>query len=280
MRNLIAFFKRFQVFLAFVAFQAIALSLYVTYMSFPKSQYLTSASLVTGEILSVKNQATELLNLSHTNSILQQKLITYRKQKKQSFIQIDRNLYKINDTLFQQQYEYIPATVINSTFDKRNNYFTLDVGKLQGVKRDMGVFSEQGIVGIVHFSGDHYSIVKSVLTQNINIDVMVENNGAFGLLKWETHHARRGNISGISNDMRLKKWSKVVTKGGSGYFPKGIPVGIISAVKSIEGKPLWDVEIIFAEDFRKIQKVYVIKNLLRTEQEEVESHIPIDKEEE
>ncbi|MFN5415582.1 MAG: rod shape-determining protein MreC [Flavobacteriia bacterium] len=280
MRNLIAFFKRFQVFLAFVAFQAIALSLYVTYMSFPKSQYLTSASLVTGEILSVKNQATELLNLSHTNSVLQRKLIAYRKQKKQSFIQIDRNLFKINDTLFQQQYEYIPATVINSTFDKRNNYFTLDVGKLQGVKRDMGVFSEKGIVGIVHYSGDHYSIVKSVLTENINIDVMVENSGAFGLLKWETHHARRGNISGISNDMRLKKWSKVVTRGGSGYFPKGIPVGMVSSVKSIEGKPLWNVEIIFAEDFRKIQKVYVIKNLLRTEQEEVESHIPIDKEEE
>ncbi len=280
MRNLIAFFKRFQIFLAFVAFQAIALGLYVSYMSFPKSQYLTSASLVTGKVLSVKNQATELLNLSHTNRTLQRKIIALQKQQPHSFMQIDRKLYKINDTLFEQQYDYIPATVINSTFDKRNNYFTLDVGTKQGVSPGFGVFSDKGIVGIVKFSSEHYSIVRSVLTENINLDVMVENTGAYGFLKWETHNARRGNISGISNDMKLKKWSKVVARGGSGIFPKGTPIGMISSIKSIEGEPLWNVEIIFYEDFRKIQKVYVIKNFLKTEQKKIEALIPIDKEEE
>ena len=169
--------------------------------------------------------------------------------------------------------------MINSTFDKRNNFFTLDVGRAQGVKREMGVFSDKGVVGIVHFTSEHYCVVKSVLTENINIDVMVENSGAFGLLKWTSQHARYGNISGISNDMRVKKWSKVVTRGGAGIFPKGIPVGKIAKIKSVEGKPLWDIEILFAEDFRKIQSVYVIKNLFKAEQEKLESLIPEDKEE-
>ncbi|MCE3295089.1 MAG: hypothetical protein K0R65_803 [Crocinitomicaceae bacterium] len=279
MRNLIAFFKRFQVFMAFVILQAVALYLYVNYMSFPKSQYLTSASIVTGNILKAKNDVTKLLNLSRTNSILQKKIIELRKERPESFFKMDRDLFKINDTLFQQQYEYIPATVINSTFDKRNNFFTLDVGRAQGIQREMGVFSDKGVVGIVHFTSEHYCVVKSVLTENINIDVMVENNGAFGLLKWTSQHARYGNISGISNDMRVKKWSKVVTRGGAGIFPKGIPVGKIAKIKSVEGKPLWDIEILFAEDFRKIQSVYVIKNLFKAEQEKLESLIPEDKEE-
>jgi rod shape-determining protein MreC len=279
MRNLIAFFKRFQVFMAFVLLQVLALYLYVNYMSFPKSQYLTSASIVTGNVLKAKNDVTKLLNLSRTNRVLQQKIIELRQQRPESFFKLDRDLFRINDTLFQQQYEYIPATVINSTFDKRNNFFTLDVGRAQGIKREMGVFSDKGVVGIVHFTSEHFCVVKSVLTENINIDVMVENNGAFGLLKWNSQHARYGNISGISNDMRVKKWSKVVTRGGAGIFPKGIPVGKIAKIKSVEGKPLWDIEILFAEDFRKIQSVYVIKNLFKAEQKKIESLIPADKEE-
>lgn len=280
MRNLIAFFKRFQLFLVFVILQAVALTWYVNYMSFPKSQYLTSANYVTGKFLKTKNELTGVFQLSRSNTILQQKIVELRKSKPESFIQIDRITTKINDTTFHQQYDYIPATVVNSTFDKRNNYFTLDVGRIEGVQKNMGVFSDKGVVGIVHYTSDHFCVVKSVLSENINIDIMIEKNGAFGLLKWDTHKARFGNMSGVSNDIRIKKWLTVVTRGGAGIFPRGIPVGKIAKIKSIEGKPLWDLEILFAEDFRKIQKVYVVKNLLREEQADLEARIPEDKEEE
>lgn len=274
MRNLFAFFRRFQIFLAFSAFQSIALFWYVNYMSFPKSQYLTSASIVSGNVLKVKYDVTKLLNLSSTNTMLQKKLIELRKERPESFIQIERKLFKINDTIFERQYEYIPAIVINSTFDKRNNFFTLDVGEKQGIQRNMGVFSDKGVVGIVHFVSEHFSIVKSVLTESINIDVMIKNNGAFGLLKWDGKNARFGSIVGISNDMKIKLWSEIVTRGGSGIFPKDIPVGKIASIESVEGKPLWDINILFHEDFRKIQRVYVIRNLLKNEQNQLETLIP------
>lgn len=279
MRNLFAFFNRFQIFLFFILLQVVSISLYINYFSFPKSQYLTSASIVSGNVLKVKYNVTKLLNLTNTNNNLQKELAQLRKERPESFIQIDRKLFKINDTLNEFSYDYIPAIVINSTFDKRNNFFTLDIGSKQGVEREMGVMSGKGIVGIVHYTSEHFSVVKSVLTQNINLDVMVEESGAFGLLKWDNNNVKYGNISGISNDMSVKKWSKIVTRGGSGIFPRGIPVGKISKIKSVEGKPLWDIEILFAEDFRKIQRVYVIKNLLKIEQKKLESKIPIDPEE-
>ena len=144
----------------------------------------------------------------------------------------------------------------------------------------MGVFSNKGIVGIVHNVSDHYAVVKSVLTEDINIDVMVEKNGVFGLLKWNGRNAKIGTISSISNDLPLKKWSKIVTRGGSGIFPRGLPVGKIKSLKTVEGKPLWDVEIYYSEDYRKIQNVYVVKNLLLNEQKKIESSIPKDIEEE
>jgi rod shape-determining protein MreC len=280
MRNLIDFFKRFRIFLVFAVLQGVALSTYFTFMSFPRSQYLTSASKVNGEILSWKNEFTKHFNLAYNNTRLQKANLRLRENLPMSLLRLSSALVKVDDTLYRQQYQYMPATVINSTHDKRNNYFTLNAGSSQGIRPGMGVFSDYGIVGIVYNVSDHFSVVKSVLTEAINIDVMMESSDeAFGLLKWDGKDARIGSISGISNDMRIKRWDRVVTRGGSAIFPKGLPVGKVSKIGTIEGKPLWDISVLFSEDYRKIQRVYVIKNLLKTEQEKIESLIPVDKEE-
>jgi rod shape-determining protein MreC len=280
MRNLIAFFRRFRVFLVFVVLQVFALSTYFSFLNYPRAQYLTSASKVSGSILAVKHDFTKHFNLSKNNDNLQKENIRLREQLPESFQRMKNGVVKINDTVFHQQYEYIPALVINSTAAKRNNYFTLNIGYSQGIKRGMGVFSDKGIVGIIHNSSEHFSVVKSVLTENINVDVMIEPIGLFGLLKWDGRDPRFGSITGISNDLKIKKWSKVVTRGGSGIFPRGLMVGRIEKLNPVEGKPLWDVKIRFSEDYRALQRVYVIKNLMQEEQHKLESAIPEDKEEE
>jgi rod shape-determining protein MreC len=279
MRNLIAFFRRFRVFLIFVLLQIFALSIYFTFLEFPRSQYLTSASYLSGSILEVRNDITKHFNLSYNNDMLQRENTWLRQHQPASFQKVLNRTFKINDTLFDQQYLYIPATVINSTVTKRNNYFTLNSGYLQGIKRGMGVFSEKGIVGIIHNTSEHFSVVKSVLTENINIDVMIEPIGLFGLLKWDGSDPRRGSITGISNDLKIKKWSKVVTRGGSGIFPRGLSVGRIEKLRPVEGKPLWDVVLRYSEDYRTLQRVYVIKNLMQQEQDSLEAVIPEDKQE-
>ena len=277
MHNLLAFFRRFRIFLLFVLLQVFALSTYFTYLSFPRSQYLTSASIVSSSILEVRNSITKYWSLGENNKALQEENIRLREKIKGSFIRLENPLVRIKDTLFRQQYEYISSLVINSSTNKRNNFFTLNVGGLQGVKRGMGVFSDKGVVGVIHSTSRHYAVVKSVLTEHINIDVIVESTGAFGLLKWDGRNSKFGTITGISNDMKLKKGTRVVTRGGSTIFPKGLMVGYIEKLTPIEGKPLWDVTIRFSEDYRSIQNVYVIKNFLKEEQDRIENTIPEDK---
>jgi rod shape-determining protein MreC len=280
MRNFIAFFKRFRVFLFFAVLQIVALSWHIRYLSFPKNQYLTTASAVTGKVLEVESDVTKHFNLSKNNVNLQSENISLRKKIPQSLYQINRKLFKIQDTVFEQQYEYIPATVVNSSVTRRNNYFTINAGSKQGIKREMGVFSDKGVVGVIHNVSEHYSVVKTVLTKDINIDVTIEPIGLFGFLKWNGHDAKKGSVTGISNDLKIKRWSRVVTKGGSGIFPKGMPVGKVYETKPVEGEPLWDVVVLFSENFRTLQNVYVIKNLLIDEQKALEKQIPPDEEEE
>lgn len=276
MRNLIAFLRRFQIFLVFAGLQIVALSLYFSFFAFPRSQYLTTASTVTGTILSVRNDVMKQLNLSKTNDILQKRNKKLMEQLPQSFMRIDRETVKINDTLFKQQYQYISATVINSTVEKRNNYFTIDVGRRQGVQVGDGVFSDKGVVGVIHNCSEHYAVVKSALTENINIDVVIEPIGLFGLLKWDGTDPRRGTVAGISNDLKIDKWSRVVTRGGAGIFPRGIMVGKVEKLKEVEGEAFWDVSIVFSEDFRSLQRVYIVQNLLQDEQKKLEESIPKD----
>ncbi len=273
MRNFIAFIKHFQVYLVFALLQGVAFWLYFSFNQFPKTQYFTTASSLQGTVLTYRNDLTKHFNLSDNNLRLQKENIELLQKNPISFIPMQNGLVKINDTLNQTQFEYIPATIINSTYDKRDNYFTINIGSSQGVERGMGVFTMNGVVGIIHNTSEHFSVIKSCLTKKLNISIMLEGTGEFGFLEWNGENPRIGSMTGVSNDLLVEKNTKIVTRGGDKVFPKGIPVGTVDSVASIEGKPLWDIQFVFGEDFRKIQNVYVIKNFLLDEQENLENQV-------
>lgn len=271
MRNFLAFIRQFRVILFFALLQGVALTWYFTFLSYPRSQYLTTASTVTGKFYEWQHEVTQYLNLKKNNTSLQREVAHLQRSQQKNLLKLDRDHVKIDDTVHLVQYQYIPAKVINSTYTKRNNYFTINIGSKQGIEKNMGVFSPNGVLGTVHSVGEYFSVVKSCLTEDINIAVMIESSGEHGFLKWDGKDPRRGSLTGISNDSKVNKWSKVVTRGSAGIFPQGLPVGKVEKTTVVEGKPLWDVTILFSENYRTVQRVYVIKNLLRDEQLELEN---------
>ena len=94
---------------------------------------------------------------------------------------------------------------------------------------------------------------------------MLEDNGAFGLLKWDGKNPNNGQISGITNDIKIPINSNVVTRGGSGIFPRGLTVGKVTKVTPVEGKSVWRIEIQFSEKYAVLEKTYIIKNLFLNE---------------
>lgn len=279
MRNLVAFLRRFRIFLVFVLLQVFSLYLYIQNSEFARLQALSTASALNGSIMSARHEITKHFRLEHTNALLAKENAFLRARLKESNYKVQRRSFKIEDTIYQHQYVYYPAVVVGNTFDKRNNYMTIDLGSNSGIKQGWGVISSEGVVGIVHAVGKTYSVVKTVLSKNINIDVSLKDDGAFGLLKWDGVSPSICQVSGISNDITIKKWAHVITRGSSGIFPKGIPVGVVEKRKSIEGKPLWDLQVNLSVDFRRIEYVYVVKNLKYKELQEVNQRIPEDKEE-
>lgn len=276
MRNLIAFLQRFRIFIYFVFLQVIALSIYFSYIAYPKGQFLTSTWAVSGTFLSWQNDFVKFFHLEENNAALQQENVRLRKNQLSNFVMISSEIIKKHDTIYKQHYDYIPGSVINSTVTRRNNYFTLNIGSNHGVGVGMGVFSDKGIVGVVYMTSTYFSLVKTVLAENSNVDVEIQPSGLNGLLKWDGKDPQRGSVIGISSDVKLAKNSLVYTRGASGIFPKGIPVGRVEKLVPVEGRPIWNVVVKFSQDYRTIQNVYVVKNLLQEEQKKLESKIPIE----
>lgn len=270
MRNFLAFLRQFRVILFLALLQGIALTWIISVKEYQRAQVWDSTNRVTGTTYSWLNEMKEFIHLKENNDWLQDHIAELESKQVKNFLKVDRETIKINDTTYKVQYAYVPAEIVKSSHTYKNNYFTINVGEKNGIKKDMGVFGVNGVVGTIYRVNDYYSIVKSCLTENINIAAMIEGSGEHGFLKWDGNDARRGTLTGISNDREVKKWSKVITRGSAGTFPKGLPIGKVESTKSIEGKPLWDVKVLFAEDYRRIQRVFVIKNLLRDEQLDLE----------
>lgn len=273
MRNLIAFLRRFQIFLVFAILQAMALASYFSFFKQPKTQLLTSINGVNANLWEKRNAITKHFSLESSNASLQAANVSLMENQPNALQRLDRFSVIIEDTTYIQKFQYIAADVINSSFNMADNYFTINVGEIQGVKVGWGVVSDNGIVGVVHSVSKHYALIKTVLSERINVDVEIPSVGLPGLLKWDGKSPKVGSVAGISNDLDIPKWSKVVTKGGSGIFPKGIVVGKVYEMHEVEGQAFWDVRIYFTEDYRKLQKVYVVHNLLLEEQRKLEAEV-------
>lgn len=278
MQNLFAFLRRFRVFIFFLFLQLVCLFIYVQFMNYPRSVYLSSANQISGSFHSFENTLTEQLHLQETNRKLQYENIQLRKRVFSDAYKVQRGQFTIDDTAFLQRYTYTPCVVVNSTLNKRDNYFTVDVGYQQGIKKGMGVITPNGILGVVFKSGKHFSLVKSVLSQDINTDVSIGNKGIHGILKWGGKHAKFGTITGVSNDLVVKKWSKVKTLGASGIFPKGIVIGSVYKIKRVENQALWDITIKYSEDYRSLQVAYIVNALFLKETQALERSIPLETE--
>jgi rod shape-determining protein MreC len=226
---------------------------------------------VVGWFVEKKHNITKHFSLSEANDSLSAENADLRALLPESFYKLQDRTYYINDTLYEQQYEYVPATVINSSDNKRDNYFTLNKGASSGIEEGMGVLSKEGMVGFVVDVSNHYSIVKTVLSENFNISVKLQKNNEHWLLKWNGKDNKIAQLKGVTRDIDIQEGDKVVSRGSGGIFPENQMVGTIHKISAEDGKTTLNVDVKLAVNFGSVYHVYIVKNHLKPEQDELEN---------
>ena len=124
--------------------------------NYQKASFLNYTNGIASNFYNGVSNTQEYFNLRRVNDSLQLENARLRSQQIISYYQNNISINSINDTVYKQQYQYTAAQVVNNSVTKRNNYITLNRGSLHGIKREMGVISENGIVGIVMNVSEHY----------------------------------------------------------------------------------------------------------------------------
>jgi len=248
----------------------VSVSLIVQNNKFHNASFINSANTMIGGLFQWQNNITEYVGLEKENLRLAEENKRLHSEAILAFNRYTMKEFEFNDTIYKQKYTYLNAKVINNSVYKRNNFLTLNKGYAQGLAPEMGVISSNGVIGIVKDVSENFSTVLSVLHKSSSISARLDGKDYFGSLIWDGSDFKYGTLTEIPSHVILSKGSSVVSSGHSAMFPQGVPIGTIVDYEVIPGHNSYTIKIKFAEDYSSLSHVYVVSNLLRSEQVELE----------
>ena len=271
MRNLIQFLWRYHFVLLFLFIETVSFAILVQYNSFHRANFMGSANEVSGNAFQFVNETTEYLKLKEVNEKISAENAKLLGESKNFYRSLTPEIIYFADSAHLKTYEFLSAKVLNNTVNKRNNYLTIDEGSRNNVNPQMGVISEDGVVGIVKGTSENFSSVISILHKNTQISSKLKNNDYFGILTWNGKDPKVAQLDDIPSHVSMAIGDTVVTRGSGTIFPPDIMVGTIKSFEEIKGTDFYSIDIDLSVDYKKVTYVYVVRNQLKIEQQQLES---------
>ncbi len=158
---------------------------------------------------------------------------------------------------FKEQFisQTMAAQVIGGTGSELSRAVYIDKGSRDGLKPDMAVLTKDGIVGKVLRVYHSTSLVLLLNDQTSGVGSILDKTRLQGIL--------RGTSSGevvlekVMSDETVPVGEQVLTSGGDGVFPKGLPVGTVTKVST--GSDLFlNIHVRPSADLSRLEEVLVV----------------------
>lgn len=233
---------------------------------------------MSGSLYAKKNKYTSYLSLAEKNKALLTENAKLRSKmgikiksnplKDSSFSRVIKN-DSVKETIY---YNYIPARVLDNSFDKKNNFITLNIGRNKGVKKNMIVVGPKGIVGKITHVSNKYSLAASILSNEFSVS-SVTPEGTTSTVKWggikDPYYAV---LSGIPQSEKLKKGDTVLTSSYS-RFPPNIMIGKVVKKRKGGANSGNNYIIKLGTNFKKLDFVYVVVDDINLEREVLQDSV-------
>jgi rod shape-determining protein MreC len=158
---------------------------------------------------------------------------------------------------FKQKQAKVPmvvARVIGSSADANSSVIYLDQGQRDGIRRNMGVITPEGVVGKVIESFRDTAEVLLVTDRDSGVGAMIADT------RIQSPVGGTGepllNMKYVGNDDEVAVGSRVVTSGMDRIFPKDLPVGTITQVKP--GGQYKQIRVRPSANLEKLEEVIVL----------------------
>lgn len=264
MQRIIRFILARRTSLIYLGLSLLCLILTVESHSYHQSKYFNSSNFVSGQLYSINSGISDYFYLRSEN----QKLIDENNRLKALLYnqQIEADtLDSIQSAEITGGYRFIGARVTRNSVAMRRNFITVNKGSRDGVRRDMGVVSPDGIVGIVENTSLHFATVRSILNVNSSINAKLQGTEYFGSLEWTGEDFGEVRLLDIPRFASIKPGDTIVTGGMSSIFPPGLPIGVIKDFRRPESSSFFEIDVRLLNDMADLHSVYLIDYSLQEE---------------
>jgi len=264
MRTLLRFIQKYADFLLFLVLETVAIILMVQGSEFQRSKIVGLNRQLSGLIYSKVDGSREYLSLKEANSLLSDENTDLRNQMEKMKQCLDSSVVhtEIRETI---RYQFVPARVTRNSVYKQYNYLTLNKGEKQGVFKDMGVISDQGVVGIVLETSDNFATVIPIINLDFRLSVKLKSNNYAGILQWGGSTPLFADLNEIPFHVEMMENDTILTSGFSSIFPEGIEVGTIESY-SLEKGNFYEIRVRLFTEFQSLFHVNIIRNYQKEEQ--------------
>jgi rod shape-determining protein MreC len=255
--------------LLFLLLLGISLSLTIKSHSYHRSEYVNSANAVTGTVYKKINDANEYLSLKEKNKELasENALLKELLFNKKDTLLTSKTVFR-NDL---NNFKVVVAKTVKNSFNKRENYITINSGSKAGIKTDMGVVNDKGIVGLIEKTSANFSTIQSILNTKSKINAKIKNSEHFGSLIWDGKNVGFAQLIDVPRLANLRKGDSIVTGGNSDIFPENIPIGKVDKIFIDKKTNYYTINVRLFNDMTSIGYVYVIESKKRNEKEQLET---------
>ena len=269
MQQIIYFLIKNSYRLLFLLLLGISLMLTIQSHSYHRSQYIHSANAVSGYTYGQINSVKEYFGLRAKN----EELAKENARLKELLFNKKDTILEGNATPpgFLSDFKVIQAKVIKNSYSKQENYLTLDRGNLKGIKGDMGVISDRGVIGIIDKTTKNFATVISILHTNNPMNGKIKNSNHFGSITWDGKSTGYVQLIDVPKLATLKKGDTIVTGGQSFIFPENIPVGKIDKIFIDKSTNKFVINVRLFNDMTNLGYVYIIENKKKREKEILEA---------
>lgn len=271
------FLRRYSFFLLFIGIEFISISTFLKYHSYQETMLSQSVMNIQGGINQFLSLFSDLFYLKTENDRLLKENTYLRNMLIKNFETISQKAHITNDTIYLKdkvlfrKYNSFGAKVIANNFYPNNNTLQILIGNKNGVYKDMGVVSDNGIVGVITNVSKHYAEVLSILNKSYNISAIHKRSSHTGQISWDGNSLNELVLKHIPYTADVQVGDSIFT---SQYSEKFLPMTLIGTVSSINKdsrKNTYVIRVKIAADLRNISYVYIIQNILQEDKKQLEN---------
>lgn len=272
MRSLFRFLLRNYFLMMFLALEFISFVLIVSFNNYQRVTFLNSSNNLFGTVYERFSTMDDYFSLGITNARLSAENAALRKQLQRRIMSQEKYTMNRPDTVDAPAYVFTSAKVINNSVNKQFNYITLNKGSRQGVKPDMGIINDQGLVGVITNVSLNYSTGLSLLNKRFSVPAKISKSNYFGALVWDGEHYNTADLNEIPFHIVVNVGDTVVTSGFSNVFPDGIMIGTIKDFNMESGTNFYNIKVELSTNFKTLKYVELVQNTKRAELIKLESN--------